>query len=63
MGDRDCKSERVGGRMVREVGEFLVAVVLCSRLVRVGSHLLRLSGEEGRCPRVDLASRRRDSCW
>ena len=51
--------------MVREVGEFLVEmeVVLCSRLVRVGSHLLRLSGEEGRCPRVDLASRRRDSCW
>ena len=52
--------------MVREVGEFLVemeVVVLCSRLVRVGSHLLRLSGEEGRCPRVDLASRRRDSCW
>ena len=49
--------------MVRDVGEFLVEVVLCSRLVRVGSHLLRLSGEEGRCPRVDLASRRRDSCW
>ena len=62
----DWKSERVGGRMVREVGEFLVemeVLVLCSRLVRVGSHLLRLSGEEGRCPRVDLASRRRDSCW